>query len=83
MRKRKKRIKKRNPRTSWWNLQGDKQIAIKGRMLKKRIWGIDGKINTMWKDIVNSIKKVTVKVLGELKGEEPFNKQIWWWNDKI
>lgn len=40
--------------------------------MKEGKWGINEEIDTMWEDMVNSIKKVALEVLGEWKEKKGY-----------
>lgn len=44
---------------------------------------LDEKINTMWEEMTNNIKKMAIEVLGKSKGKGQSDKKTWWWNKKF
>jgi hypothetical protein len=37
----------------------------------------------MWKEMTTPIRKVTIEVLGVIRGNKHEPKDTWWWNDDV
>ena len=61
----------RYSRTKWWNLKGDKYIALRERVLEEDVWAIDESADIMWDKVAECIRRVGREVLGESKGSAP------------
>ncbi|MDL1135817.1 hypothetical protein PS057_20960 [Yersinia pestis] len=70
-------------RTKWWNLKGDKQLALRERVLEEDVWATDESANNMWDKVAECIRRVGKEVLGESKGGAPVQKEAWWWSEAV
>lgn len=69
MKKRRRRdIRKRNPRVWEWGLKGEKQDVFKDKLVKESMWDLDKDNVKMWNEMASCIKRVAKKVIGESKG---------------
>lgn len=42
------------------DLRAEKQMALKNGMMKEGKWGLDTKINSIWREMANNIRKMTM-----------------------
>ena len=65
---RRRDIRQRNSRITWWDLKGEKQDVFKDKMIEEGKWNFDEDIKRMWNELAKCIKRVAKDILGESKG---------------
>lgn len=64
-------------------MKGDKQLALRERVLEEDVWAVNESANIMWDKVAECIRRVGKEVLGESKGGAPAQKEAWWWSEAV
>lgn len=63
----KRYVRKRDPRITWWGLKEKKQDVFEDKMIKEDKWDLDKDVKKMWNEMASSFKRVTKEILEESK----------------